>query len=234
MFFFLSSNNGSNPSNDNEAENNDYYYNNLDNDQNWYYEDCGEGNFTRHYTWEFDGEEHNFRICIPEAIYYYLTKQPRTFEYTDYVQVAEYTLIKLADALEDMAEEYEYNSIQTVNFILSFVQCLEYTSDKETTGYDEFPRFATETLVERGGDCEDTSILFAGFMEILGYDSILLFLPSDSPTHAAVGVNEESAYGSYIEVSGLKYFYCETTAGGWEIGDCPDIYKDTYWSYIEV
>ena len=40
-----------------------------------------------------------------------------------------------------------------VDFVLSFVQALPYTLDDVTTGYDEFRRYAIETLVEGGGDC---------------------------------------------------------------------------------
>jgi hypothetical protein len=200
-----------------------------------YYQPCNEGNFTRLYAWIFNGTEHNFQICIPEETFYYYATLPRIFEYSDYVQVAENNLYKLADALKDMAEENNYNTVQTMNFILSFVQCLEYTSDEVTTGFNEYPRFAVESLVESGGDCEDTSILFAGFMKNLGIDTILLFLPGDSPNHAAVGISiEEPLYGTYFAHNGKKYFYCETTAGGWDIGYIPDEYKGVQAKYEEL
>ena len=55
-----------------------------------------------------------------------------------------------------------------VDFVLSFVQSLPYTLDDVTTGYDEFRRYAVETLIEGGGDCEDTTILVAAILRGLG------------------------------------------------------------------
>ena len=33
-----------------------------------------------------------------------------------------------------------------------------------------------------------------------------------------------AAYGTYYDWSGSQYYYCETTANGWEMGDIPDSY----------
>ena len=206
-----------------------------DNEENNDYDPCGEEYFYREYNWNFSDKKHTFEICIPEESYYYLTKQPRTDDYSNYVQVAEHTLSNLSVGLKEKAEKMEYDYYETINYILSFVQDLKYTSDKVTTGYDDYPRYAIETLVERGGDCEDTSILFAGFMENLDYDAILILITNETSSHMAVGMWGHSSFeGTYIEVDEKHYYYCETTYGGWKMGDCPEDYKYVVWNYILV
>jgi hypothetical protein len=111
-----------------------------------------------------------------------------------------------------------------VNFVISFVQSLPYTVDDVTTAWNEYPRYPIETLFDRGGDCEDTSILVAALLEGLGYDCALLILDEDD--HCAVGVDID-AYGTYYEVNGVQYFYLETTGEGWEIGQQPDSFPST-------
>lgn len=103
-----------------------------------------------------------------------------------------------------------------VDFVLSFVQSLPYTLDDVTTGYDEFRRYAVETLIEGGGDCEDTTILVAAILRGLGEKTALIFTPG----HIAIGVSGDFA-GSSLTYNGIKYFYCETTGTGWTVGKLP-------------
>jgi len=102
------------------------------------------------------------------------------------------------------------------------VQSLPYTSDNETTGYDEYPRYPIETLVDNGGDCEDTAILAAALIDAMGYGVVLLRFP----THMAVGVKgSDSLYGTYWTYQDQRYYYLETTGANWEIGELPPTYK---------
>ncbi len=103
-----------------------------------------------------------------------------------------------------------------VDFVLSFVQSLPYTLDDVTTGYDEFRRYAVETLIEGGGDCEDTTILVAAILRGLGEKTALIFTPG----HIAIGVSGDFT-GSSLSYNGIEYFYCETTGTGWTVGKLP-------------
>lgn len=96
-----------------------------------------------------------------------------------------------------------------------------YTPDNVTTGYDDWPKYPIETLIE-GGDCEDTSILMAALLDQMGYDVIILKCPG----HVAVGVWCEGCYGTYFRFRGRRYFYLETTAPGWGVGQIPREYKN--------
>jgi len=102
------------------------------------------------------------------------------------------------------------------------VQSLPYTVDSVTTSFDEYPRYPIETLVDNGGDCEDTSILLAAIVDKLGY-GVALIMP---PAHVAVGIaGEESRPGRYWEYAGTKYYYLETTGEGFRIGEVPSVYS---------
>ncbi len=128
----------------------------------------------------------------------------------------------LAREIEEAASRNDFSDWETVNLAISFVQSLKYTSDNVTTPYDEYPRYPIETLVDRGGDCEDTSILTAAILDAMGYDVVLIQLPN----HMAVGIlGGESVQGTYFKDGGKKYFYLETTGEGWEIGEVPPQYS---------
>ena len=73
---------------------------------------------------------------------------------------------------------------------------MPYTVDDETTPWNEYPRYPVETLFDRGGDCEDTSILTATILYEMGYDVALLILEDDN--HCAIGISGgEGVFGTY-------------------------------------
>ncbi|HEX3012335.1 MAG TPA: transglutaminase-like domain-containing protein, partial [Syntrophomonadaceae bacterium] len=107
----------------------------------------------------------------------------------------------------------------------AFVQSFPYVSDSISTPSDEYPRYPVETLLQKEGDCEDTAILTAVLLNELGYGSALLYLPDQG--HMAVGIlGNENVEGSYYEKDGQRYYYLETTAVGWHIGEIPDDCQD--------
>ena len=85
-----------------------------------------------------------------------------------------------------------------------------------TTGYDEFRRYAIETLIEGGGDCEDTTILVGAILRGLGEKTALIFTPG----HIALGVSGNFT-GTSVTYNGTEYYYCETTGTGWTVGTLP-------------
>ena len=125
-----------------------------------------------------------------------------------------------------------YSDTGRLNWVISFVQNLPYTVDSETTPYDEYPRYPMETLFDRGGDCEDTSILVAALLDNLGYDVVLLFM--EKARHVAVGVDVSNAFGTYYEYGGVRYYYLETTGKDWQVGELPPGITDTDTTIIPV
>ena len=130
----------------------------------------------------------------------------------------------LVSEFERVAQAEGFSDFEKVALVTTFVQGLPYTPDSVSTPYDEYPRYPIETLVDKGGDCEDTSILTASLLNMMGYGVVLIIYPGE---HCAVGVlGDESVSGTYFDHNGGKYFYLETTDTGWEIGMIPEEYKD--------
>ncbi len=128
----------------------------------------------------------------------------------------------LADKIEGKAQEECFTEFETVELAATFVQSLPYIADSVTTPYDEYPRYPVETLVDKAGDCEDTSILMASLLDSMGYRVVLVVFPG----HVGVGVlGGEGMSGTYIEYNGGKYFYLETTNTGWQVGHIPEEYE---------
>ncbi|MEM2139881.1 hypothetical protein [Nitrososphaera sp.] len=180
----------------------------------------------RNYKWTFEGEEWTWDPAFSKALYdYYRYKDRPPTDYSVYVTDTydDKMISSLVDSIREVAKERGWTEWQTINFVISFVQSLPYTSDSVTTAFDEYPRYPIETLVDNGGDCEDTSILAADLIQKLGYGAILI----NPPEHMAVGVYCTSCDGSYYEFEGRDYFYVETTGENWQIGELPEEYRGT-------
>ena len=187
---------------------------------------------TQHYAWDFGSgyyaTEYTWDLSIPLGTYlnYYFADRP--IDWDDWVGMVndpddDYSINGMVQGINNAAIRDGMSEIEKVNFVIDFVQSLPYTEDSVTTDWDEYPRYPLETLFDRGGDCEDTSILVAALLDRLGYDVCLIF-PVDK-NHCAVGIAIQGAYGSYYDYDGTKYYYLETTGEGWEIGDIPADYQ---------
>lgn len=131
---------------------------------------------------------------------------------------------QIVSSIRDLAEELSYDDGAAARELVKFVQdCITYEYDIDSTGQEEYPRYPIETLYERRGDCEDTSILLAALLKEWGYEVGFLHLPG----HLAVAIRATDDYegGSYYEIDGKRYLFIETTGSDWEIGTIPDTYK---------
>jgi hypothetical protein len=184
--------------------------------------------YDKRYAWDYDGRHWTWNISIPSALYEAYKDVPvstRTHNgpagYGFLTTTQDYYVKMLTDKLNESANDMGYGSYDKVSFVLAFVQSLPYTSDNVTEGYNEYPRFPIETLVDDGGDCEDTSILFATITLIMGFGTVYI----NPPDHYAVGIlgnNLHGTYWEYPEGSNRTYYYCETTGDGFKIGQLPD------------
>jgi hypothetical protein len=180
-----------------------------------------EGTIRRDFAWVYGGETWTLTLSIPEHLYYYYSNKTRvpTEDYSVYVTHPgddEY-VSSIIERFDEIVVEEDYDETQKVNLMVAFVQSLPYTTDDVTTDYDEYPRYPLETLVEGGGDCEDTSILACALLDSMGLDVVLI----NPPNHVAVGVAMDAS-GTYWTHKGIQYFYVETTGEGWEIGEVPE------------
>jgi hypothetical protein len=182
------------------------------------------GFIEREYIWDYLDSSWTLSLSIPDSLYQYYGDKGRieTEDYSVYVTHPDDDdyLGTIVREFNRIALKEGYTEEEKVNLVITFVQSLPYTSDSVTTAFDEYPRYPIETLVEYGGDCEDTSILTAAFLDALYYEVVLI----NPPEHMAVGIGID-AYGTYWELDGTKFFYLETTGEGWEIGEMPPEYE---------
>jgi len=183
--------------------------------------------YSKSYAWDYDGRHWTWDLNIPKTLYDAYKAVPVSTRvrngpagYGFLTTTDDYYVRMLAQKLNQTTSDLGYGSYDQVSFVLAFVQSLLYTSDSVTTGYDEYPRFPIETLVDDGGDCEDSAILFATITLIMGYGTIYI----NPPNHYAVGVlgtNLRGACWEYPEGSNETYYYCETTGDNFKIGQLP-------------
>ena len=127
---------------------------------------------------------------------------------------------QIAEDIKNMSADMNYSEYETVREIINFVQNIEYVYDGDDD-FGEWPKYPIETIFDKGGDCEDTSILLAGILRELGYG--LAFIQFDD--HVALGIlGDDKMTGTYYNYEGNNYFYIETTNVGWGIGDIPEEY----------
>jgi len=185
---------------------------------------------TQHYEWDYKYSAWFWDLVIPLSLYVEYWEKPRPYLWDDWISMAkdpndDYYIDQMIQQINQAAIEEGFTEKEKVNFVIAFVQSLPYTEDDVTTPWDEYPRYPVETLFDRGGDCEDTSILVMALLDRLGYDVALLILEGED--HAAVGISIGGVYGSYYEYEDKEYLYLETTGDGWKIGEMPD-FGDTY------
>ena len=79
--------------------------------------------------------------------------------------------------------EYDNSNSIYIDYLVGIVQDFTYTDDF-TTGLNEYPKYPIETLFDKAGDCEDTSILLTTLLKANNYDTVLIEMPG----HMATGV----------------------------------------------
>jgi len=188
------------------------------------------------YSWTSHGDEYQLTYSFDPTLYIQYKNADHTIkrydDYIDYATPDDETLINFTSQLHNLTNEKNLSQLEEAQFLLDFVQSLKYTQDNVTTGIGEYPRYPLETLVDQSGDCEDTAILVASMAEILGIESILILIPdaTDDSGHAAAGF-AVNATGSFYTVDDIDFYYGETTATGWEIGEIPDFESSEAYLY---
>lgn len=144
---------------------------------------------------------------------YYRTLE-RSLSWGEYLHDDKEYIIELAaDIVARAAEE----GVEPLDAIITFIHDLSYVRDVNL-GYDEYPKYPIETLVEGAGDCEDTSLLMASLLTAAGLESVLVL----SPNHMAVAIPCERTEGSF-QRDGRRFCYLETTGPfDWQPGMIPE------------
>ena len=181
-----------------------------------------------HFEWEYDYSTWSYDLDIPiDAVEAYRSacRQPESYYelYSSYITEPtddEY-LHSLAQVFINSTKENNLPKEDAVPMAVAFVQHLDYIDDDPSSDMD-YPKYPLETLYDHGGDCEDTSILLCSLIREMGYGCCLIGFED----HMAVGIlGDDSMEGFYFEKDDQKYYYIETTAEGWPIGEMPEEYQ---------
>ena len=175
--------------------------------------DVGDDAYKMTYVWNFDSYNQSYRAEIPiELLEYYRAKPHNFSEYQRYA-LSDYdreVIRHFAAAFKENGRRHKHTDDQIAMNIITFAYTLPYTSDLETAGVADYPRYPIETLVE-GGDCEDRAILISALLYELGIENIIIQLEN----HAAVGLKDNGNYtGKYYDYNGTRYYYAEVSEGG--------------------
>ena len=186
------------------------------------------------YTWLFKGIEFQLEFEVPEILYnsYNSTTRIATISplvYSLYIShPADDELITyIASELKRMAKSNGFTANEFGQLIISFVRNINYSEDIESTGFDEYPKYPIETLIDGEGDCEDSAILLAAIMQAGGMSPVLLLTkPTIIPGHCALGIAGEGNDDLiYYEYEGSKYYYVEATNMNLGVGHILEGYK---------
>ncbi len=129
-------------------------------------------------------------------------------------------LIELIADVQDVGfERIDLNSPHLMlEYLLSFVQHLEYVPE-----IGEYPRYPMETIIDKGGDCDDSAILMATIATIMGFGCGLIIWHDHADLGIAVGKGEFE--GKYFTKNKIRYYYCHCNAPGYRIGMYNGKYK---------
>lgn len=137
----------------------------------------------------------------------------------------------LARRIHDVCFAEGYSILATVTSFAAACQSIRYVTDIESKGQDEYWRYPVETLADQVGDCEDFAILLCALLRRAGFRSLLVVMPG----HAAAAVEAPAdVEGSYFEHNGVRYYFCETTAEGWSVGELPPDLRAGPFTVLEV
>ena len=137
----------------------------------------------------------------------------------------------MARQIQQQCFESGYSLFTTVSCFVAACQAIPYSADLESTNNPEYWRYPVETIADGTGDCEDTSVLLAALLRRVGY-RCSLFVFDD---HVAVGVAvPDHLPGDHAVHDGVKYYYCETTAEGWHVGEVPLRYASRKFVVVDL
>jgi len=202
-----------------------------------------DGRIEREYTAYAGDNRTTYTKTFSQSIYEFYANQSRQYvdnyqyKYGSYVsdQLDKYLMDAMVSEFETYGQENGHTERQVIEHMMSFVQNLEYTTDEAGTGWNDYPKYPLETLVQQEGDCEDTAILMANLLRNYGYGVKLIYATGDMTDegvggHMAVGIKgEDTLPGVYYEDEyGDPYYFIETTAPNNGIGDAPEWMNSAY------
>ena len=168
------------------------------------------------YSWWFGGGRHSVSLSLPVSLIEEYSSRSRCVAvygtYDRYVldPLDDPLMAELAALLATSVDSSAYYDI--ADNALAFVQnIVVYAPDPSGV---EYPRYPVETLAERIGDCEDSSILYASLLRTLGHGAVIAGVDTSGSgvaNHMVVFVPVGDDFVSRLTRQGLE------SAGLWVI-----------------
>ena len=183
---------------------------------------------TQYYQGAFHAISYKWQLPVPLKSYFDYKAKPRPSDLSKLGAMvtdadANSVINVLIGQIKNMATTYDLKKSDVVNLVAKLIQNLPGTNNDVTTPYDNYPRYPIETLVDQGGDSQDTSILAAALLSRLEYNVVLFDF--DTKKHMAIGVDMPGTGGYSWEFQAKRYYYLETTGDALILGDCPPEYR---------
>ena len=132
--------------------------------------------------------------------------------------------------MDRLAGKYGLTEADRLQQVLDFVQqAIAYVKDDESKTISKpyiYVRFPDETLFDREGDCNCKAFLAASMYYMMGLD--VVYASSTTLGHTVIGVKLgqeildacgiEAGNDNVLEYNNQRYILCETTHGGFRIG----------------
>lgn len=204
---------------------------------------------SRDYVAYSEDERTTYTRSFLKGIYEFYDNQTRQYvnnyqyKYGSYVscRLDKYLIDSIVSTFEEYGRNHSHTDRQVIEHMMSFVQNLKYTTDIRGTGFNDYPKYPIETLVEQEGDCEDTSILMANLLRSFGYGTKLIYATADMTDgdaggHMAVGIKGDDDVGGtyYNDDNGNRFYFIETTAPNTPIGEAPPWMNSAYLQPVGV
>lgn len=181
------------------------------------------------YRWSLDDRPWELRSTIPKRAVRSAKARSRSIPRCHRAAKTSSAVADLADPLGDDLSTVD-STWDRLRVATRFVQSRTYETDQAATGQMEYPKYAVETLVENGGDCEDVAVLLAGLLTELAaeFDPVLVFFHD----HVGIGVDPEAigeqaeeAADPLVTAGGQSYLFIDATTT-LPAGSLPESYDE--------
>jgi hypothetical protein len=147
-------------------------------------------------------------------------------------------LYQIKDSLSNIMIKEGLDAYQTADLLVTFIQDIPYTliksddcteeDEDSCVGNQKFGLLTpTEFMYQLKGDCDTRAVFLFKLLGDFGYDPLIVV--SKEYRHAMIAINLPTA-GDFIEHEGIRYYFWETTAKGWQSGMLPPSYPNVnYW-----
>lgn len=134
---------------------------------------------------------------------------------------------EIAKNLVSYRDSLNLSDAQFAQFVLNFVQGIDYYTDSESHGVEEYFKYPVEYVWDGGGDCEDSAIMYSTLMSVLGYKAGIVIFKDHCMSIISVNGITGSSESVFIDNDHNYYYLCETTATGWLVGKTSNHQKYT-------